>query len=57
MQEHQASYTPGDAIKAKVVKEVRESDFGLKGCCLREVKPRTRIDPEVKAFLSQVPLI
>ena len=57
MQEHAPSYTPGDIIKAKVMREVKESVFGLIGCCLRQVKPRTRIDPEVKSFLAQGPYI
>ena len=54
MHEHQPSYTPSDTIKSKVMREVCEADFGLQGCCLRQVKQKTKIDPEVKAFLSQL---
>ena len=54
MTEHQPSYTPGDAIKGKVMRDVREVDFGLKGCCLRKNRPKAKIDDEVKAFLAQL---
>ena len=54
IQEHQPAFTPGDTIKTKVMREVREADFGLKGCCLRKVRPKAKIDDEVKAFLSQL---
>ena len=54
MEEHQPSYTPGNDIKAKVMREVSEADFGLQGCCLRQVRPKIKIDPEVKDFLSKL---
>lgn len=54
MQEHQPAFTPGETIKTKVMREVREADFGLKGCCLRKVRPKAKIDDEVKSFLSQL---
>ena len=54
MTEHQPSFMPGETIKSKVLREVREANYGLQGCCLRTVKPKTKIDPEVKAFLAQL---
>ena len=79
MTEHEPAFAPGETIKAKVTREVSESNFALRGCCLRQVsaaepahhqipncgikipiyrslqvKPKAKIDGEVKAFLQQL---